>query len=232
MNKYIYQCILLIFISGHASASNWMPVSKIQSQSKQAFQLKSECEKTGEQCLDIGDDIGAIEGGFISLSNDWGPESEIEECSSEADCIAKEQAKTCPIPPEKWFKFRSNDNSRVYCIELIGKQLVLDTAGLQAFNELKQQKELVAQGISAAEERMDYGKKVIALLVYRNSLKTLNESQINQINTIYAPIKGLLETGSLRTARQVINGITPDGVLITSEDKQAILDKIAAYPKL
>lgn len=51
--KFLFLAFLISF---SAMASNWMPVSKIQSQSVQAYQLESECLKTGEQCIDVGDD--------------------------------------------------------------------------------------------------------------------------------------------------------------------------------
>jgi hypothetical protein len=63
--KYLF----LLLISLTASASNWAPLSKIQSASPQAYQLESECLKTGEQCFDIGDTPEKVSLGFASIVN-------------------------------------------------------------------------------------------------------------------------------------------------------------------
>lgn len=83
----------------------------------------------------------------------------------------------------------------------------------------------LAKAISAIEE----GKKVIALLAVRNVPKNLTTAQIAQINSIYAEIKTLLETGSLVTAKEKISEVTPDGVLVTEADKTALINELNSY---
>ena len=80
---------------------------------------------------------------------------------------------------------------------------------------------------------MEWGKRIIALVLVQNSKKVgLTNSQIAQINGTFAQIKGLLDTGSLNTAKDAITAISPDGVLVTQEDKDIYLAEINAYPGL
>lgn len=76
--------------------------------------------------------------------------------------------------------------------------------------------------------RIEYSKYIIGRMAYLNSKKTLTIEQINLLNTTYAPIKGLLETGSYPTAYKAIEAIIPDAI-ITAEDKTEIMAMIQNY---
>ena len=91
---------------------------------------------------------------------------------------------------------------------------------------IKKEKE---DGIALATKAMDWGKRVVALIGIRTDSKNLNAIQINQINETFAPIVQLLFTGSLQTAYGAIDAVTPDGVLMTQADKDAMLSEIAAF---
>lgn len=77
-------------------------------------------------------------------------------------------------------------------------------------------------------KRIEYAKNIIGKVSYLNSKKSLTLSQVAQLSNTYAPIKGLLETGSYPTALSLIAGIVPDGI-ITEEDKTLISDMIQTY---
>lgn len=70
-----------------------------------------------------------------------------------------------------------------------------------------------------------FGQKLIALVGTRNVAKGLTSEQINgmQSDPVLAPILQLLSVGRLGTAKPMIQAYTPDGVLITEQDKQDYL---------
>jgi predicted negative regulator of RcsB-dependent stress response len=79
-----------------------------------------------------------------------------------------------------------------------------------------------AQGLEYAKKAMECGKSAQALMLVRNAAKNLTTEQVKQIVATYAPIKALLDTGSLQSAVEEIGKIQADGVLVTEEDKAAI----------
>lgn len=188
--------LLLLAFSFLTMASNWMPISKIQPGATSAFELKSDCEKSGEVCLDVIPEVVKL--GYFSLED----VAQVGEAGDEDYAPAT-------------------------------KSFVVDQSALSAH-----QAGLALIATKEAEKknalaRMDHGRGVIALVLVQNSKKVgLTNSQIAQINGTFAQIKGLLDTGSLNTAKDAINAITPDGVLVTQEDKDIYLAEINAYPGL
>lgn len=212
---------LIFLISFSATASNWMPVSKIQSQSVQAYQLEQDCKKSGEQCLDVGDEPQIVSLGLVSLVNDWGPESDVEECLDESDCIAKEEAKVCP---GSLYKFRSNDHTKVYCVELLGKALVKNLAGFSAYKAQQIAAAQMAGALASARKMRDCGSSIIDLFLVRNASKNpaLSIQQVDELSVTFAPIQDLLLNGSLVTAKSKILAAPVDGVKVTDADKIAL----------
>lgn len=108
----------------------------------------------------------------------------------------------------------------------------VDQSALDAHHTSLAEAAAKEQSIAVALQRMEWGKRVIALVLVQNSKKVLSNVQIAQINATFAQIKGLLETGSLNTAKDAISSISPDGVLVSDEDKSLYLAEINAYPGL
>lgn len=81
-------------------------------------------------------------------------------------------------------------------------------------------------GIATALAAQDCGRVVKALMVVRNASKTLTAGQKKQIIQDYSTIIGLLDSGSLTTAKEEIDNTTPDGVRITAGDIAALSAKI------
>ena len=77
-----------------------------------------------------------------------------------------------------------------------------------------------------ARKAMECGKSAQAAMLVRNAAKNLTTDQVKQIVATYAPIKGLLDTGSLQSAIEEIQKIQADGVLVTQADKEAIIAHI------
>jgi hypothetical protein len=191
MKTYLF--LLFTFFTLTASAENWLNHSKILAGSGEAYSIKSTCENVShEKCYDLGSYPGSIYS-----------EAEIEVDDYNRPILSN------GVPTgsyEKKFEM----------------QIVLDQGKLstwqsqQAVEATARQKEA---GLQVALKKIDCGKRVIALLVLRNVPKGLTPEQVAQMNTVYAPIKGLLETASLVTAKAAIEAVTADGLLITDGDK-------------
>lgn len=193
--------ILILFLfSSLVHAENWLNHSKIKSGSVEAYSLKSDCEKiSGEKCYDVG----------------VYPSSVYSEISILVDDYSK------PI---------LNQSGEISGYEQKSeKSIQLDEAKLSAWQSqeaIKASERAREMAIQTAIARIECGKRVIGLLIVRNSTKSLTTGQVGQINSIYSPIKGLIDTGSLVTAKEQMLAITPDGSLIAQEDKDELLAEI------
>lgn len=217
--KYLF----LLLISLNCFASNWMPESLIDSHSNQAFQIQSSCEAVHSKCFDIGDEPEIVTRGFVTVINDWGAESEIEECSSESDCTTKLESKSCLDGLQK---FSSNDFTRVYCIQFLGKKIEKNLSGFASYKAVKAQLAVFVTGKNTVKELRECLAGVIDLLVLRNSSKNLNQNQVEQMVQTYGPIMDLLHAVSGHTAKAKIQEVSADGVLVTEGDKIALTQEI------
>jgi hypothetical protein len=227
MKTYLF--LILSFFSITCFAENWLNDSKIIAGSKEAHSLQKDCERISkEKCYELGNYPSSVYSrGLIEVDDYAKPnytKSQIEPCGDQAECDLIFASKTCPSDRNL---IKNYDLLQVYCSKFMGYEkkseptITLDTQKLQAFQAqnalelLSKQKEA---GLQVALRKIDCGKRVIALLVLRNSSKVLSTSQISQINNSYAGIKGLLETASLNTAKEAILATVPDGVMITEGD--------------
>lgn len=226
-----YLIYLFLICSNLSFAENWLNHSKIKLESKEAYSLKLDCEKnSGEKCYDLGDyPAGIFSEIDIEVDDNSKPiysKNEIQPCSSVETCQAINATKQCSITGES--PIVRLDTMEVYCSRFVGyekkleKTISLDQAKLSAWESqeaIKAQARQKEDGVQLAIRKIDCGKRVIALLVLRNAPKGLSTAQIAQLNSVYAPIKGLLETASLVTAKEQILAVNADGVLITEADK-------------
>lgn len=106
------------------------------------------------------------------------------------------------------------------------KVLVVDEEKKAQFEAQENLKKQEQEELQKAIQAMDCGKKSQAFLLVRNVKKQLTKNQTKQLLLAYSQIKQLLDTGSLDTAIEEINAVTPDGVIITNEDKQKIVEFI------
>jgi hypothetical protein len=232
---------LSLFFSITSMASNWMPVSKIQPGATQAYQLESDCMKSGEQCLDVGDEPGLVKEGFASLTDVmgddvenpiWAAESEVESCSGQEECYSMRASKVCSGEPGMQI-FVDEIYTKVYCTKVVGyqqkavaKALVKDLVGWSAHKAAKASAAALEAGISQAQALRQCGERVMALMLVRNQPKGLSTAQVKQLVAAYASIKGLLESGSLVSAKEEIQAVSADGVLVTEGDKSALVAEI------
>lgn len=126
------------------------------------------------------------------------------------------------------------DIEEIYCAKVTGynqiatgQKIVAEDAVLKANYESQvQAKKDQEEAIQNELKAIEHGKRVIAVLMYRNRSKNLTTAQISQMNNTYSDIKNLLDTGSLETAKLAIGAITPDGTIVTEQDKTALIQEI------
>lgn len=235
MKMYLF--LILIFFTLSASAGNWLNHSKIKLGSSEAYSIKADCEaQSHELCYDMvypSSNYSEVNQNADDYNQPIYSKSEVQDCISNANCDVIHEAKTCSDPQESSIK--NYDLQQVYCSKLVGYEqkviqvIALDQAKLSAWEEQETIKETARQkesAIQTALKRIECGKRVVGLLIVRNSVKSLNTSQVAQINTVYAPIKDLIDTGSLVTAKEAMLAITPDGTLITQGDKDDLVAEI------
>lgn len=211
--------LLLCLFSFSALASNWMPISKIQSQSSQAYQLESECLKSGEVCLDVGNSPDSVTLGYVTVvPESWGPKLDIEVCSGDIDCTDKLSVKECASGQ----KFIDENYTEVYCSVFSPASILLNSVGYNAYLSQKNALAQLEAGKAQAKRKRECGDSVIDLLLVRNASKNLNTTQIKQMVSTFSPIKSLLETASLVSAKEEIALVSADGVLVTEGDKVAL----------
>lgn len=236
MKKILF--IISYLVLNVCYAENWLNHSKILSASKEAHSLKSECERISqEKCYDLGDYPSSIYSEIDVEEDDYSKpnysKSEIQACADAAACDLIHASKTCADPQESSIK--NYDLLQVYCSKFLSydkklvKSIALDSVKLAAYQADLSAKAILKQkedAIAYAQKVMACGQRVIAYMLVRNQPKVLTTSQVDQMVQTYAPIKSLLETGSLNTAKEKIALVAADGVVVTEADKAALISEI------
>lgn len=92
--------------------------------------------------------------------------------------------------------------------------------------------DLLAGRIAERVQKINRADSVIALISILNEDKGLNAGQVQTFAATYAPIMQMLQSGSFPTAKTMVEAVTPDGVIVTADDKTKIiakLDELIAY---
>jgi hypothetical protein len=95
--------------------------------------------------------------------------------------------------------------------------------------ELDPDKEVIAASeadIAMRIRRIQFGQRLIAIMGIRNDAKELSVEQILQLVADFADINNAWLNGMIASSRGLIDAITPDGTLLTTADKTAILAEI------
>lgn len=104
-------------------------------------------------------------------------------------------------------------------VELVEGQLVIS-----------EDTEKIAQeaDIKIRIKRIEFGQRLVAIMSIRNDAKSLTTQQIVDLVAAFSSINTAWLNGSIATSRALVDAITPDGTLITTDDKTAILAEIDA----
>ena len=236
MKKILF--IISYLVLTNCYAENWLNHSKILSASREAYSLKQDCERiSNEKCYDLGDYPSSIYSEIDVQEDDYSKptysKNEIQSCIDQANCDLIHASKVCADPQESSIK--NYDLLQVYCSKFLSydkklvKSIALDSVKLAAYQADLAAKAILKQkedAIAYAQKVMACGQRVIAYMLVRNQPKVLTTSQVDQMVQTYAPIKSLLETGSLNTAKEKIALVAADGVVVTEADKAALISEI------
>ena len=133
-------------------------------------------------------------------------------------------------------KRRANGIGEVQFVYAEEKDIALQRAALDGDGNLIVEDDPAAATAGVATEseiqlrisRIDFGKRLIAIMSIRNDTKGWTSSDVAQFASDYADINTALLNGSIGTAKALINAITPDGTITTQGDKDALLGEITA----
>lgn len=233
--KYLLLIIVLFSINSFAG---FVAESKINQCDRIDYTSPSTCQESeSESCYQVPNDSG--ECGIFKLqdiliddlSNPiWGSRSMVEPCIDENDCKARHEAKVCT---DGRSSFYSIDDLEVWCNKIVGYQKIVTGKEMVVDQTLKFQKDAekaVAQAIANARSQVKALREclagVIDLLIIRNSTKNLTVEQVDQMVQTYQPIMALLQAVSGVTAKEKIQEVSADGVLVTENDKIALTQEI------
>jgi hypothetical protein len=150
-------------------------------------------------------------------------------CTDELDCDAKFIELSCSLDEEK---IKNYDLLSVYCAKPIykieGKKLVESASKKAAYEAAQASKKQLEIELLMVQKARDCGSRAINVMSLRNAKKGLSKEQRKQILTIYEDIKNMLDVGSLDNAKDAITSAIADGVLITEQDKTAMIEAIVS----
>lgn len=229
--------LVISFLFLNVALAGYLPQSKIDGQQHNAlasFTSLNECEASyNESCVyAYGYDHRIHELGDETYDKAIYSKNDTESCVDEIDCDQKHLNKSCADASENPIK--NYDTKEVYCSKFLrndkvptgAKILVVNQAKKDALTALENARKIKEAQIAAAMKSITCGRRVIALLSVKNSLKGLTNAQVKQMNNDYKEIKGLLESGALDTSKEEINAITPDGTIVTAQDKIDLIAEI------
>lgn len=235
--------IITLLFSLTAHASNFIPVSTVANATNAGYSLLIDCQKASasdEVCVDIGDKpLSTYEIYSYDVDDESKPinsKNNIEICADQNDCMSKAKDKICLDGEYVIY----TPELEIYCTKVIGyhkktlKSIRQSQALLTEYNAqkaLKEASELQEQKLQEKIKLIDAGKRVIALLNLRNESKNLTGEQISQMVNTFSSIKGLLETGSLKTSKFLISQVVADGTIVTEGDKTALIAELDKWIK-
>jgi hypothetical protein len=215
---------LLLFFSVNTFAG-YVAGSKINSCSRTDYSNPSVCSKNEkEDCYKVPDDSG--ECGVYKLKEIFGSIKHDEEtCSGQSDCQDLLAEKVCGVGR---YSLIDSSYSEVYCVEVLGKEIVVDEAAMAIKTSEKIAIAQYEKDISDMEKEINKGKRVVALFKVLSNKKNLSKAQRKQLlgNPNIKAIMDALSVGSLPIAAELIQNFVPDGVLVTDDDKIALLKEL------
>lgn len=149
---------------------------------------------------------------------------DVESCTDEADCQSKHESKKCST--NKARPIMNLDTMESYCTWFRPEHIGIDQAKKDAYDAAKNQSDAKKTAMAQVRKMREAGQSVIDLMILRNSQKSFNPGQKKQVLQTYSTIKALLEVGNLAEAKSEIQAATPDGSLVTDDDKNALISEI------
>jgi hypothetical protein len=238
--KKLISILTILIISNISHGANMAPVSEVE---KKILDCEYPLTSSGScqgSCIEIKKEFNCKYSELADEEIDdyskptWATRSMVEVCSGQADCEQKVSDKVCV---DERHALTDAEFTETWCNKITGYEQVLsgnkiiveNATKKAAYETAKAASDAMEAAIEQAYKAINHGKRVIALLVVRNASKGLTTAQIEQMNLTYSEIKNLLETGSLVTAKEKIELITPDGTIVTESDKTALVSEINKF---
>jgi len=234
--------LILLFTNSVFAAGNWFPIGK--NGAKTIYTQNPKCEMVeGQKCFDITNKDPRFHETQTSMVDDpskpimKAPYNSIN-CDSSNDCNAKilDGSITCIASDNpSYVKNPVLPGFTMSCTGIAGYEqmqqtILVENAALKTSVQAADATKATQESAMAVRmKRIGFGVQMIAFIGIRNDEKSLSEAQSVTFLTTFAPIMQLLQAGALDTAKVQIEGITPDGVLTTQADKDAILAEINAF---
>lgn len=210
--------LILIFISFNSFAG-YVSGLKANQCDRKDYVSASVCQELeSESCYKVPGDSG--ECGIFKLKDIYGNvKFDEESCAGQSACESLLPEKVCGVGR---YALIDEDYSEVYCVEVIGKELVIDQALKAVKDAQKLAKDQMDAALASARKIRDCGAGIIDLFLVRNAPKNLSIQQVEELSVTFAPIQNLLLNGSLVTAKTKILEAPVDGVKVTEADKAAL----------
>lgn len=220
--KYLF----LLLISINCFAGAFAPLEKVGFDEKtypKFHETKEQCEQAeSSACYDIDAcslNVCELVDNYVL---DYVTQRQYESCIDEADCDAKFSYLVCTEGEE----IKNYETLSVYCavniMRVEGKKLAESPSKKAAYEAAKSSEASFQAGMNIARKAQACGKDTMAYMLVRNASKGLSNAQKKQLVKSFADIKGLLEVGSLDSAKEEISIAVADGVIITEADKTAL----------
>lgn len=216
MGKFL---LLISLFCANAIAGNYIAWPTLST----AYATKEICltANPSGDCLAIPD--GSIPQVLEKITS-WESASQVSACSGESDCQVALASLTCEGVGRE--KFINEDFSQVYCTKNLGSALSENSTVKTSYLSAKAASDALETGLKEVTRLRSAGQRVISLVILINGQKSLTNEQVIALHSTYAVIKAFLEDGSLDRARAAVVAATPDGVIMTQGDKDAILAEI------
>jgi len=244
--KYVFKFLFLFLFLSTLGQAEEQQICLPESEIDKAIALTSgagsvSCsEKPGEQCIcrPKGVDwheVEKVDGEAPDFDQPiFAAKEDVESCDDEADCQAKLAAKVCTNHATGFSSFFTLSPNEVYCTKQLGyvmvptglKALRFSQSKRDAWESSRAAKAADEAAIQAALKASKCGARVKARMLVQNASKSLSNGQKKQLVQTYSDIIQLLDAGSLSTARSEILAVTPDGSLVTSGDKTALVAEL------
>ncbi len=216
--------LILLLISFGCLASNWMPESKIIPGSSVAYQMKADCEKTGETCFDVGDRPELVKLGLASIQDRCSEPTNVTPCDNEEACAAA-QVGLCEAPATAFYRMTGLGLGEAYCT-ICAKEVVLDAGAVASYDQALAAK-VQSEALIAAGAKADADcKRVLHLIGGLNLQPGRTQEQINGMVTSFGSVVQALPLGRPGVAKALIQAIQPDGTVITQQMKDLALDQL------
>ena len=238
--------LLITFLPFFSKGSWFVPVGHLE-EYKKSHRTKGECEKlSGFSCFDIeGKDLRYIKVETSPEDDKSKPiykeRYNVVACSDEMDCTNKLSAELEPYCDQGQNDFVTYEKNVLLpgmtygCSGIVGYEQVQVTK-LIVDQALKTQ--VLAKDIADKEKRegverelndIEFGKKLMAIIGYSSKKKGLTPTQIQSLRSAVSAAESALSVGAIEQAKVSIEGYTPDGTLLTQQDKDDILEEINNY---